>query len=197
MAKIIYEYEGRPYVNLTNKCNCRCTFCIRFVHEGLGDAGTLWHKTDPSGEEIFSAIRNYDFKGGRELVFCGYGEPTCALDTLLAAAKAAKEERGLRLRLNTNGLGSLQNGYDIVPDLAKYFDTVSVSLNAPEKEAYETVTRPTLAGAFEAMKAFAIRCKAFMDVQWTVVDVLDQKQIEESEKLAKETGIRLRVRHFS
>lgn len=197
MADILYKYGDKIYANITNKCNCRCTFCIRFLHEGLGDADTLWHKTDPSEEEVLEAIRTYDFGDSKELVFCGYGEPTCALDILLAAAKCAKEERGLHLRLNTNGLGSLQNGRDIVPELAQYIDEVSISLNAPTREAYEKVTRPQLEGAYEAMKEFAVSCKGKMDVMWTVVDVLPEEQIEASRRLSEETGIHLRVRHYT
>ena len=197
MADILYKYGDKIYANITNKCNCRCTFCIRFLHEGLGDAETLWHKTEPSLEEVLEAIRTYDFGGCKELVFCGYGEPTCALDVLLAAAKCAKEERGLHLRLNTNGLGSLQNGRDIVPELAQYIDEVSISLNAPTKEDYEKVTRPQIENAYEAMKEFAVSCKGKMDVMWTVVDVLPEEQIEASRRLSEETGIRLRVRHYT
>ncbi len=197
MAKILYWYENKVYANITNKCNCRCTFCIRFLHDGLGDAETLWHKEDPSKEEVLEAIRTFDFKDCKELVFCGYGEPTCALDTLLAAAKTAKEERGLYLRLNTNGLGSLQNGHDIVPELAEYIDEVSISLNAPTKEDYEKVTRPQLDNAYEAMKKFAVSCKDKMKVKWTIVDVLPEEQIEASKKLAEETGIYLRIRKYS
>ena len=26
---ITYEYEGALYVNLTNRCNCSCEFCLR------------------------------------------------------------------------------------------------------------------------------------------------------------------------
>ena len=26
---ITYEYEDALYVNLTNKCNCNCEFCLR------------------------------------------------------------------------------------------------------------------------------------------------------------------------
>ena len=38
MAQILYTYKDGVYANLTNKCNCRCTFCIRFQHDGIGDA---------------------------------------------------------------------------------------------------------------------------------------------------------------
>lgn len=45
----------------------------------------------------------FDFAGYKELVFCGYGEPTCAIDNLVASAKYAKEKYGLSIRVNTNG----------------------------------------------------------------------------------------------
>ena len=110
MADILYTYKNSVYANITNKCNCSCTFCIRSQKDGIGSADTLWHEKNPSKDVVLDAIRNYDFTGFDELVFCGYGEPTCALDTLLAAAKIAKEEKGLRTRLNTNGLGNEENG---------------------------------------------------------------------------------------
>ena len=197
MAKILYWFEGKVYANITNRCNCRCIFCIRFMHDGIGDAETLWHESEPSKEEVLEAIRTFDFGKCKELVFCGYGEPTCALDTLLAAAKVAKEERGLRLRLNTNGLGCLENGRDIIPELSEYIDEVSISLNAPNAEDYEKVTRPQHQNAYEAMKSFAAGCKDKMAVKWSVVDVLTEEQIEACRQLSEETGIPLRVRECS
>ena len=159
MADIIYSYKDSVYANITNKCNCRCTFCIRFIKDGVGDSDTLWHQTNPSKEEVIEAIREYDFSGFNELVFCGYGEPTCALDTLLAAARVARDEKHLRVRLNTNGLGSAENKRDIVPELAAVFDSVSISLNAPGKEKYEQVVRPQIPDAFDKMCSFARSCK--------------------------------------
>ena len=151
MADIIYTYKDSVYANITNKCNCRCTFCIRFLKDGIGNADTLWHQKNPSKEEVLKAIRDYDFTGYNELVFCGYGEPTCALDILLAAAKVAKEEKGLKVRLNTNGLGNEENGRNIVPELASVVDSISISLNAPDSAAYEKVTRPQVENAFDKM----------------------------------------------
>ena len=65
-----------------------------------------------------------------EFVFCGYGEPTCALDILEKTAKYVKEKYKLPIRVNTNGLGNLYHGRDIVPELSEYIDSVSISLNA-------------------------------------------------------------------
>ena len=74
MADILYVYKTSIYANLTNKCPCRCTFCIRNNTDAIGNADTLWHKHDPSIEEIKKAVDDFDFTGFNELVFCGYGE---------------------------------------------------------------------------------------------------------------------------
>ena len=199
MAKILYTYKDGVYANLTNLCNCRCTFCVRFQHQGIGDAPTLWHKVNPTWEQVKAAVDAFDFTGFKELVFCGYGEPTCALDLMLQTARYVKKiHPQLKLRVNTNGLGNLENRRDIVPDLAQVLDAVSISLNAPDEADYNKVTRPTLPGAYEAMLDFAWECrKTIPDTRMTVVDVLPPEQIEASRKVAESCGIKLRVRHFS
>jgi radical SAM enzyme (TIGR04100 family) len=198
VADIIYTYKDSVYANITNKCNCRCTFCIRFLKDGIGNADTLWHQQNPSKEEVLKTIREYDFTGYSELVFCGYGEPTCALDILLAAAKVAKEEKGLKVRLNTNGLGNEENGRNIVPELASVVDSISISLNAPDSAAYEKVTRPQVENAFDKMVDFARKAKENIgQVKWSIVDVLPKEDIEKCRRLSEETGIDLRIRHFT
>ena len=57
MADILYTYKNQVYANITNLCDCRCEFCIRSHEDGVGDAETLWHKKDPSLEEIIAANR--------------------------------------------------------------------------------------------------------------------------------------------
>ena len=102
----------------------------------------------------------YLFLLRKELVFCGYGEPTCALHLMLQTARYVKKiHPQLKLRVNTNGLGNLENRRDIVPDLAQVLDAVSISLNAPDEADYNKVTRPTLPGAYEAMLDFARECR--------------------------------------
>ena len=155
MADIIYTYKNQVYANITNKCDCACTFCVRSLKDAVGEATTLWHEKDPSLEEIKAAIDAFDFTGYEEFVFCGYGEPTCALENLLASAKYVKENHNLKIRLNTNGLGNLYHKRNIIPDLATVIDSVSISLNAPDAESYQKVTRPQFENAYEAMLDFA------------------------------------------
>lgn len=197
MANILYTYHNQVYVNLTNKCDCNCRFCIRSNGDSVGDAETLWHKQTPSLEEVIAAMDAFDFTGVTELVYCGYGEPTCALENLIASAKYAKEKFGLSIRLNTNGLGNLYHKRDIVPELAEVVDTVSISLNAPDAEGYDYITRPQFPNAFEGLLAFAKEAnEQIPHAVLTVVDVLSEEDIQKSQEVADRIGIRLRVREY-
>ena len=198
MADILYTYKNQVYANITNLCDCRCRFCIRSHEDGVGDAETLWHKADPTLEEIIAAMDAFDFTGYTELVYCGYGEPTCALDNMITSAKYAKETYGVAIRVNTNGLGNLYHERDIVPVLAEVVDSVSISLNAPTKEAYMDVTRPKFENAFEAMLDFAVECKGVIPyVRMTIVDVLPEEDIQASRELAESLGVDLKIRKFA
>ena len=198
MADILYTYKNQVYANITNRCDCNCQFCIRSRKDSLGEADNLWHKSEPTLEEIRQAMDAFDFKGYDELVYCGYGEPTCALDNLLASAAYAKEKQNIKIRLNTNGLANLYHKRNIIPELAKVIDSVSVSLNAPTAEKYQEVTRPQFENAFPALLEFAELAKgAFEHVQFSIVDVLPEEEIKECQRIADERGIYLKIRKFS
>lgn len=198
MADILYTYKNQVYANITNRCDCNCQFCIRSHKDSVGEADNLWHKSEPTLEEIRQAMDAFDFKGYDELVYCGYGEPTCALDNLLASAAYAKEKQNIKIRLNTNGLANLYHKRNIIPELAKVIDSVSVSLNAPTAEKYQEVTRPQFENAFPALLEFAELAKeAFEHVQFSIVDVLPEEEIKECQRIADERGIYLKIRKFS
>ena len=198
MADILYTYKNQVYANITNRCDCSCQFCIRSHKDSVGDADTLWFKREPTLEEIKQAMDAFDFTGYDELVYCGYGEPTCALENLLASAAYAKEKYGIKVRLNTNGLANLFHKRNVVPELAKVVDSVSISLNAPTAEKYQEVTRPQFENAFPAMLEFAsLAQETFRHTQLSIVDVLPKEEIEACQKIADERGIYLKIRKFS
>lgn len=198
MADILYTYKNQVYANITNRCDCSCTFCVRSLKDAVGDSETLWHKTEPTLEEIFKAIDAFDFTGYDELVFCGYGEPTCALENLLASAAYVKEKYQLSIRLNTNGLGNLYHNRNIVPELARVIDSVSISLNAPTAEKYQAVTRPQFENAYPALLEFASLANAsFGHTQLSIVDVLPADEIAACQKIADDRGIFLKIRKYS
>ena len=65
MADIIYTYKNEVYANITNKCDCACTFCIRSQKDAIGDATSLWHTVDPTYDEIIAAIDAFDLQAMR------------------------------------------------------------------------------------------------------------------------------------
>lgn len=196
---IFYEVGDNLYVNLTNKCPCACTFCIRNHADGAYGSEPLWLEHEPSFEEIRAEMDKLDIAKYTEIVFCGYGEPTCRIDTLV---KVADELKALpccpQLRINTNGLGDLVNGRSIAKELCDVMDIVSVSLNAGTKEEYMKVTRPKFENAWEAMQKFTADCvkEKSSEIIMSVVDVIPAEQIEASRKLAESLGAKLRVRAY-
>ena len=198
MADILYTYKKQVYANITNRCDCSCEFCIRTHKDSVGEADNLWFKNEPTLEEIKAAMDEFDFTGYEELVYCGYGEPTCALDNLLVSAAYAKEKYNIKVRLNTNGLANLYHKRNIVPELAKVIDSVSISLNAPTAEKYQNVTRPQFENAFPALLEFASLAKeTFAHTQLSIVDVLPKEEIEACQKIADDRGIYLKIRKYS
>ena len=198
MADIIYTYAGSAYMNITNKCPCRCVFCIRSNGDGLGSAESLWLKGDPTIEEIKAEIDNFDFSPYSEVVFCGYGEPTEALDNLIETAKYLKEKHSLKIRLNSNGLSDLINGKPTTHLLEGIVDSISISLNAPDAESYQRVARSKFGmEAYPALLKFAEDCKKYIpSVKFTVVDVLSEEEIERCKKISDEMDIPLRIREW-
>ena len=198
MADIIYTYAGSAYMNITNKCPCRCVFCIRSNGDGLGSAESLWLKGDPTIEEIKAEIDNFDFSPYSEVVFCGYGEPTEALDNLIETAKYLKEKLSLKIRLNSNGLSDLINGKPTAHLLEGIVDSISISLNAPDAESYQRVARSKFGmEAYPALLKFAEDCKKYIpSVKFTVVDVLSEEEIERCKKISDKMGIPLRIREW-
>ena len=142
---IVYEVGKNLYVNLTNKCPCSCTFCIRQNADGAYGSDSLWLEHDPDVREVCDALKSADYKKYNEIVFCGYGEPTERLDVLTATAKYIKDNSSVPTRLNTNGLSDLINGRETAKELEGLIDTVSISLNAGTLDEYLKVTRPKYA----------------------------------------------------
>ena len=195
---ILYPVGEHLYVNLTNKCPCACTFCIRQNGDGAYGSDSLWLQHDPSLAEVKKAFEAWNLADFTELVFCGYGEPTEALEILLLTAPYAMTLPGCPpIRLNTNGLSDLIHGKKTAHLLEGLIDTVSISLNAGTKAEYLAVTRPKWDNAFEAMQQFASDCKQYVPrVMFTVVDVIPKEEIEAAQQVSDSLGIPLRVRKY-
>ena len=201
MMTISYEYEGALYLNFTNRCDCACVFCLRHNgHKGSIYADDLWLEHEPTHEEILADFARRDLSQYRELVFCGFGEPTFRWDDIAWTVDRLKEQ-GVKLpiRINTNGHGNHINGRDITPEMTGRIDTVSVSLNGSTVEEYVAVTRPGHGEqAWEDMLDFTRRATGHVpDVVMTIVNKdKTPGDIERCRAMAESLGARLRVREY-
>ena len=201
---ITYEYEGALYVNLTNKCNCACEFCLRQgkAQGSIYTQDSLWLEREPTRQEALDSFLSRDVCSYREIVFCGYGEPTYRLDDLLWLVDRLKERFGDQLppvRINTNGHANLINGRDVCSELYGRIDTVSISLNATNAADYVALCHPVQGeAAWQAMRDFAWECTAYVpNVVLTIVDKdKTPKEIERCKQIAEGLGVKLRVRSF-
>lgn len=198
---ITYQVRSAIYVNLTNRCPCACTFCLRSNGPGVYGSGPLWLEREPTVEEAIATLPQWDFKAFPELVFCGYGEPTERLDAILAISRYMREHYPwVKIRVNTNGLSDLIAGEPTVERFKGLIDVFSISLNTPDPEEYLAVCRPKFgAAAYPAMLAFAEEARrAGIEVVMTVVDepVTSKAKQAECRAICDRLGVKLRVRPF-
>ena len=195
MKNFVYEYGDSLYINLTNKCPNNCEFCLRNFKNGVGE-DDLRLSREPNFEDVKEALSLFPLKKYDEIVFCGFGEPMCALSVLSQVGPYLKR-LGLKTRVNTNGLGGLWNKRGDVPQLiSKYIDAVSISLNASNRELYQEICRSKYGEeAFDAIINFTKGCvENGIDTTLTVVDFIGEDEINECRKLADELGAKFRVR---
>ncbi len=194
----LYTLDGNLYVNLTNKCSNGCDFCVR--NERSSYYGNyLWLRNgDPTVEGVIAAAKGFgDLSRFKEVVFCGFGEPTYKMAEMLALCDFF-HDKGLKTRLNTNGQGNLINKRDIVPDLKDKIDFVNVSLNASCVEKYQPICRSQYGeSGFAGMIEFAKLCRRNgVPCRFSIVDCIGEDEVEACKRLAESIKIPLYVRKY-
>lgn len=197
---ITYPVKNGIYVNMTNRCPCACTFCLRHNAPGVYGSDPLWLEREPTVQEVCDSLDQWDLSRYEEVVFCGYGEPTERLEDLLEAARHIKAKSNIPIRINTNGLSDLIWGKNTAPMLEGLIDCVSVSLNAMDAEEYLRLTRSKFGiYSYDAMLNFTRECTKYVPkVVMTVVGepVTSLEDQETCRKICESVGATLRVRPF-
>ena len=193
---LVYELDGKIYINLTNKCTNDCIFCLRKDKDDV-KGQKLWlddeNSTAQDVIEQFEKIKMHNV--GSEVIFCGYGEPLLKLDVLKDVAKYIKENYpNTKIRINTNGHANYVYKRDIVPELKGLIDTISVSLNGESSQEYNELSQPVFEGAYEEVKKFIKSC-ADNGIE-TVASVVEgykgrHLDLDKCEKIASDLGAKL------
>lgn len=196
---IVYWLGDSLYLNITNRCSNKCYFCFRHFWNGIAGF-RLKLSEEPDAEKVIEELKEHiSRKRWREVVFCGFGEPTCRLDCLLKVARWIKKYYPfLKVRLNTNGQALLLNpGRDVVSELKNAgIDAVSVSLNGHDEETYNKVCRPEFKEAYRSVINFIHELKnANIDVEITAVN-LPEIDIFRIQDFANKVGAKFRLREL-
>jgi TatD DNase family protein len=148
---------------------------------------------EPSADVYIKEIG--DPKNYKEIVFCGYGEPTIRWDIVKDISRFVKANGG-RTRLNTNGHGNNINKKNITPEMKGLIDVVSISLNTFDPKQYSVLVGLDTT-YFDEMIDFAKKSKSFVEkVVMTIVSI-DEVDIEHARKITEEEiGAEFRIREF-
>jgi len=193
--KLAYTYRiGKSlYINVTNRCDADCVFCDRKGNAVISGYKLKMEKSQepPAGVYINEIGDPLKYK---EVVFCGYGEPTLRWDIVKEVAKYVKEKGG-KTRLDTNGHGNYINKRDITPELDGLIDSVSISLNSINAQQYAALMRvdPKL---HQEMINFARKAKQYAHVQMTVVGLSEVDTEKAAEFVKNEIGVQFKVRGY-
>ncbi len=198
---LVYLLDNKIYINLTNQCTNKCTFCIRTLKDDVCGAN-LWLKNENiSAQDVINKLKKLK-KDENEIIFCGYGEPTLKLEILKEVAKFIKTHyQGVKIRLNTNGHANFIYNRNIIPELVGLIDEISVSLNAPTEELYKELAQPTFVcdNVLEQVKDFLKKSvEANIPTVASVVSGYKDYDIDlkACEKIAQDLGATFKVREW-
>lgn len=189
-GEIAYRIRDSLYLNITNRCTSKCSFCVKF-HSDYVKGHNLRLTDEPSEEELKNAIG--DPSVYKEVVFCGYGESLLRLDVVRNLAGWIKGNGG-HVRINTNGHGNIIHKRNILPELKGIVDFISISLDAQDEETYNRICSPAFKNAYQEVVAFIKESRKYIpDVTATIVE-MEGIDVERCRKIADELGVKLRVR---
>jgi TatD DNase family protein len=154
---LAYALGEGLYLNVTSACTLACTFCPK-IRDGDWIVGgyDLRLARTPTADEVWAAALQAGLASRAEVVFTGLGEPTRNLGALLELVRRLSAAGVRRIRLDTDGLATLREGRDVVPELAAAgLHALSVSLNAADARTYAELC-PSRFGeaAYDACRAF-------------------------------------------
>ncbi|MEA3544461.1 MAG: YchF/TatD family DNA exonuclease [Thermodesulfobacteriota bacterium] len=193
--KIAYQIRDSLYLNITNRCTNHCIFCAKFS-DFVVKGHELQLDHEPSVAEIKQVIG--DPTRYAEIVFCGYGEPLLRLDIVKEVSRWLKD-RGVTVRINSDGQANLVHGRNVLPELAGLIDAISISLNAPDAENYHHLCNSSYGEkpSYQAVKDFLQQAGQYIPEVIATAVTYPGVDIAACEQIAMELGVKFRAREYN
>ena len=144
---ITYEYEDALYVNLTNRCNCNCEFCLRHgKKEGsIYTEESLWLDHEPSRQEAMDSFVCPDLAG--------------RIDTVSISLNAVTPAEYVALCHPVQGEAAYQAMLDFAKEAKEYVPHVILTIVDKDKTPEEIETCKKIA----ADLGVKLRVRSFID----------------------------------
>lgn len=190
----LYALGKNLYVNLTNRCTLRCTFCPKWRRDWTVGKHNLRLRREPSVVTLWRKLSALHLRRYDEVVFCGLGEPTLRLQAVLELGRKLRK-RGVHVRLNTDGLANFRTGRDVTGELHEAVNELSVSLNAPTSVAYARLCPSRLGESAHAHVVAFLRAAVARGIPTTASVVATRDlDLKACRHLTRMIGVPLRVR---
>jgi TatD family-associated radical SAM protein len=208
---IIYQKREGPEfsINFTNNCPNACVFCVRDFSAGWKNDNNLYLSEEPPVEEIKDAIvKEISNRGANNITlvkFCGYGEPLLRAEVIIEIATFIKTFiPDVKIQINTSGWPYYRyHGVSLADYKAAGISSFSISINAPNKELYDRITRPGVydvdTEAFVDTLKFIEKCTEYQfETKCTLVNLgtLTNDDINNTEKIVTNLGAVFIVRNY-
>ncbi len=191
-VSFVYQIGDSLYINITNRCNADCVFCDRKGEAVIKGYNLKMKKSEEPDSDVY--IKQIgDPKKYKEIVFCGYGEPTIRWEVVKEISKYVKENGG-NTRLNTDGHGNYINKKDITPELEGLIDVVSISLNSTDPNQYAELMKVS-PDMHKEMLDFTTKAKKYSKVVLSIVG-LDEVDSKKAKELVNKLGVEFREREY-
>ncbi len=194
---ITYVIKNSLCINLTNHCTNKCDFCVKERNNSDFQVTDLTFDREPSLDDILFEVSTSNLNQYKEIVFCGYGEPTCRLYDMLTICKRIRELTTTPIRVNTNGHASLILGEDTAPLFKGLVDCVSISLNAADSDTYVSLCHPKFGeNAYVGVLKFAREIIKYVPEVYLTVngEAISDADIARCAEIAANIGAKFLVR---
>lgn len=164
MSDIVYFFKNNLYINLTNRCLVKCSYCIKYKWNYNFYEYNFKLNKEPTYKEIIHklTLKLKEYPKVKEIVFCGYGEPLIRWKEVIRISKWIKNNYPhIKIRINTTGLADGYFKKNIYKELAGIIDTISISLNAHNEKTFNLLHKSKIPSAFHKIISSIKKAKKY------------------------------------